>query len=383
MLSKGLVSNDTAISHYMNAATDLALTPILADEEENVPRSVPAPPMTPPEIARRYCLLLLILPLLAIPLGIRLGCSDFFLKHGASVWVQSNDAVFAMRDRDCDVLIFGDSTAITGIDPEVVERNTGFKACNIAVTNSVLAVTHNLTLDQFLARNGRPRVLLIQLSPDGFQPDSSAWNSTVYPEGLLELLRHGDPVEARHVLLTHPQQAIAFAGYAAGFGSYSVIRDTWFRLTNRRSEDGEVKIHNGFFTPPSPPSKSCEPGAKFSNPKAGGSFPRSIVDEYEKDYAGRSGVVLVNVAPIPSCDQNLEAFASQLNGVTSNSLLPLPVGLFNDPRHYTAVGSAVVSRLVADELNAVAERNPQIDDRRSPRPPSVAVASLQRSRLDR
>jgi hypothetical protein len=280
-------------------------------------------------------------------------------------------------------LIFGDSTAMTGIDPEVLERNTGFKACNIAVTNAVLAVAHNLTLDRFLARNGKPRVLLIQLSPDGFQPESSEWNSTVYPEGLLELLRHGDPAAARHALLRHPQQAIAFAGYAAGFTAYSVVKDVWFHLTNRRTDEDEVTIHNGFFTPPSPPSRSCKPGTTFSNPKVGGSFPRSVVDGYEKDYAGRSGVVLVNVAPIPSCDQNLEAFASQLNGVTSNALLPLPVGLFNDPRHYTAVGSAVVSRLVSDELNAVAERNPQIDDRRLTESPPVGVASLQRSRLGR
>ena len=97
---------------------------------------------------------------MAIPACIRLGSSDFFLHHGASVWVQSNDAIFGMRDRDCDVLIFGDSTAMTGINPDVVERNTGFKTCNIAVTNSVLAVTHNLTLNRYLANNAKPRVLL-------------------------------------------------------------------------------------------------------------------------------------------------------------------------------------------------------------------------------
>jgi len=68
--------------------------------------------------------------------------------------------------------------------------------------------------------------------------------------------------------------------------------------------------------------------------------------------------------------------------VTSNSLLPLPVGLFNDPRHYTAVGSAVVSRLVAQELNAVAQRNPQIDDR-APTSVPRTIASLQRTRLGR
>jgi len=366
----------------MNAATDLALPPILAVEHEYDPRSVQASTVTPSKAALQYCLLLLLLPLLAVPACIRLGCSDFFLRHGASVWVQSNDAVFSMRDRDCDVLIFGDSTAMTGIDPDVVERNTGFKTCNIAVTNAVLAVTHNLTLNRYLANNAKPHVLLVQLSPDGFQPESEVWNQTVYPEGLVELLRHASAKEIRHMLFSHPQQAVAFAGYAAGFTLYSVVKDIWFRATSMRPEEDTVTIHNGFFTPPAPASTSCEPGATFSNPSAGGAYPRTVVGEYENDYAARSGIVLVNVAPIPSCDQNLAAFSSELNGVTSNALQPLPVGLFNDPRHYTAVGSAVVSRLVAQELNAVAQRNPQIDDRTStPLPRTIAV--LQPARFGR
>ena len=73
--------------------------------------------------------------------------------------------------------------------------------------------------------------------------------------------------------------------------------------------------------------------------------------------------MLVNVAPIPACDQNLAAYSSQLQGVTSNPLLSLPIGLFNDGRHYTALGATVVSRLVAQELNEAATQNPAIDDR--------------------
>jgi hypothetical protein len=365
----------------MNAATDLAIVPILITEQDKVYlREIS--PVTPARAYWRYCLFLLLLPMLAIPTCIRLGSSDFFLHHGASVWVQSNDAVFDMHDRDCDVLVFGDSTAMTGINPEVIERGTGFKTCNISVTNAVLAVTHNLTLNRYLAANAKPRVLLVQLSPDGFQPESNIWNQTVYPEGLLELLRHGSPQESRRVLLTHPQQAIAFAGYAAGFSLYSVIKGIWFDISNMRPEEDTVTVRNGFFTPPSPPSTSCEPGATFSNPKAGGGYPRTVVGEYQSDYATRSGIVLVNVAPIPSCDQNLAAFSSELNGVTSNALQPLPVNLFNDPRHYTAVGSTVVSRLIAQELNAVAQRYPQIDDR-TPTAPLRTLATLQRTRLDR
>ena len=88
--------------------------------------------------------------------------------------------------------------------------------------------------------------------------------------------------------------------------------------------------------------------------------------------------MLVNVAPIPACDQNLAAYAAELDGITSNSLLPLPIGLFNDGRHYTAPGSLVVSTLIAKELNAVAKSNPSIDDRI---PPSRSVATLRRVRL--
>jgi hypothetical protein len=362
----------------MRLANDLARATIFATEPSPSASSVSAPALAARAAALRYCVVLLLLPLLAIPACIRLGCSDFFLRHGASVWVRSNDAVFNMRDRDCDVLIFGDSTAMTGINPEVVERNSGFKTCNIAVTNAVLAVTHNLTLNHYLANNVKPRVLLVQLSPDAFQPESSTWNRTIYAEGLLEMLRHGDRAESRRMLLTHPQQAIAFAGYAAGYSAYFAFKDIWFHTTNLRAEEDTVTVHNGFFTPPSPARTFCDPTAETVSGSSAGDFPRSLVDDYRRAYSDRSSVVLVNVAPIPSCDRNLATFSSELNGVTSNSLLPLPIGLFNDARHYTAIGSAVVSRLVAQELNEVALQDPSIDDRIPSAQPPVA---LRRARL--
>jgi hypothetical protein len=355
----------------MDLAPHLAFGSTSAPHRDGILSCLPKPAPTPSQLAYRYCVLLLSLVVLAIPACIRLGYSDFFLRHGASVWVQANDAVFAMRDRDCDVLIFGDSTAMTGIDPNVVERNTGFKTCNIAVTNAVLAVTRNLTLNHFLAHNGKPRLLLIQLSPDGFQPESSGWGGTIYPEGILELLRHGDPAQSRRFLLKHPQEAIAFAGYAAGFTAWSALKELWSHLGQPPANQSLVSVHDGFFTPQAPARKFCDPVAAFSATTSRAEYARRVVADYRRAYADPSRIVLVNVAPIPSCDRNLATFSSQLNGVTSNTLQPLPIGVFNDPRHYTADGSTLVSRLVSEELNAVAERNPQIDNRRT-----TSLASL-------
>ncbi len=321
-----------------------------------------------------YCLTVVLLPLLAIPLFIGLGKSDFFVHHGASVWVQSNDAVFDMHNRDCDVLVYGDSTAMTGIDPEVVSRNTGFKTCNIAVTNAVLAVTGNLTLDHYLQQNARPKVLVIQLSPDDFQQENRVWKHTIYAEGLLEQLRHGSPAESRRILLEHPHEAVSFAGYAAGFSAYYAIKDIWFRTTYLRPEEDQIKVHNGFFTPPAPPRTYCDTAAKLTDHSLG-AFPRMLADDFRNTYSPRSEVVLVDVAPIPSCDDNLAAYTSELNGITSNSLQSLPIELFNDGRHYTARGSRIVSSMIARQVNEVAFENPGIDDRI---PETRSIAEFQR-----
>lgn len=360
----------------MDISIDLAsdLLPLKAPKAE-------AEPHAPRRLAPlSYCLLLVCLPLLSIPALIALGSSDFFLHHGASVWVQANDKVFDTSHRQCDVLVYGDSTAMTGIDPDRVEEQTGLKTCNIAVTNAVLAVTGNLTLDHFLTNNPKPKVLLIQLSPDGFQPESSVWSHTVYAEGMLELLRHGTPGEVRHLLLKHPAESAAFAGYAAGYTAWYVVKNVWYHATSLRPEEDRISVRNGFFTPPSPALTSCEtsPSIVSATNSQQIAFSHSIVANYRNGYSDRAGLVLVNVAPIPECDQNLAAYTAELDGITSNSLLPLPLEYFNSCCHYTALGSKILSTLISGELNKAANGNSTIHDHT---PHTRPVATLHRIRL--
>lgn len=328
-----------------------------------------------------YSVMVVMLPLLAIPAFIALGRSDFFVHHGASVWVQSNDSVFDMRGRQCDVLVYGDSTAMTGIDPDVVEDSTGFRTCNISVTNAVLAVTGNLTLDEYLAHNAQPKVLVIQLSPDDFEQENRLWHHTIYAEGLLEQLRHGSPAESRLLLMRHPHEAVSFAGYAAGYTAFYALKDAWYRTTHLRSEEDQVQVRNGFFTPPAPARTYCETVQQVSAPSSG-KFPRMLADDFRHTYERRNSVVLVDVAPIPLCDSNLAAYTSQLEGVTSNSLQALPIEYFNDGRHYTASGSRVVSNMVAEQVNEVAEENPMLNARRQGEAVRN-VATLRRVSLER
>ncbi len=348
---------------FIKPLENMSLALEMHDASIHLPQALPAvrTEEQPADPAFFYCLIVILVPLLAIPAFIGLGKSDFFLHHGASAWVKANDEIFSLQGRNCDVLVYGDSTAMTGINPAVVSQETGFKTCNIAVTNAVLAVTGNLTLDHYLQQNEKPRMLIVQLSPDDFQQENRAWRHTIYAEGLLELLRHGSPEDSRRVLLTHPHEAVSFAGYAAGFSAYYAIKDMWFRVTHLRPEEDQIQVHNGFFTPPSPARTYCDPATALHNGSR--DFPRSVADDYINGYSDRSAVVLVDVAPIPSCDANLAAYSSELQGVTSNSLLSLPIGAFNDDRHYTADGSQIVSTLVARQVNEIAFKNPALDNR--------------------
>lgn len=303
-----------------------------------------------------YLLVAIVLPICAIPAFILLGRSDYFLRHGASVWVQSNDAVFDMRNRNCELLIFGDSTAMTGVNPELVQERTGLKTCNIAVTNAVLSVTDRLTLDHYLANNARPHVVVVQLSPEGFEQGSREWRHTIYAEGMLELIRHAPRREWIQMLLEHPAEAVSFAGYTAGFSAYYTLKRALFYATRIRSGDDTVQVRNGFFTPPSPPRTQCDDTLPVQ--QAGfAEASREVVQGY-KQYQPQHGTVLVNVAPIPACDRNLQAYQNELSGITSNTLQALPIHLFNDQRHFTASGSDVVSRMVADEVNRTTGHQP-------------------------
>ena len=243
-----------------------------------------------------------------------------------------------MQGRQCDVLVFGDSTAMTGVNPDQVQAATGLRTCNIAVTNAVLAVTDDLPLNQFLAHNARPQVLLLQFSPDDLQRESHAWTRTIYAEGLLELLRHGSGKEIQKVIVQHPRETIAFAGYVAGYSAYYGLRSVWSALTRTPMEEETTKIRNGFFTPPMAARTSCD-STERRIPKSDRAFSASFVETLRARYRSRAGVVLINVAPIPSCDEDLPAYQAQLSGLTSNMLRGLPIGLFNDDRHYTAAGA--------------------------------------------
>ena len=89
-----------------------------------------------------------------------------------------------MKHQDCDVVLYGDSTALTGLDPDIVQRITGLKSCNIAEAGWIEDVVGtDFPLQAYLKDNKRPRFIVTDITPSLFarsRPPSSSIASTAF-----------------------------------------------------------------------------------------------------------------------------------------------------------------------------------------------------------
>jgi hypothetical protein len=83
------------------------------------------------------------------------------------------------------------------------------------------------------------------------------------------------------VLLTHPQQAIAFAGYAAGFSLYSQLRTSGSTPPICEPEETRSPSTTASLPRRLPPSTSCEPEPHSRTPGRR-RLSADVVGEYEK-----------------------------------------------------------------------------------------------------
>ncbi len=60
-----------------------------------------------------------------------------------------------------DLLILGDSTAMQGMNPRVIEQQTGFSAYNVATYRNIAAFTDPILLERYLQHHPHPKAILV------------------------------------------------------------------------------------------------------------------------------------------------------------------------------------------------------------------------------
>src|SRR5271167_557911 len=143
----------------------------------------------------------ILIPLLFLLSSIPIVRSTSFPAESKDPFLLNLDYAFSLKHVDCEIVIYGDSTAITGIDPTVVEQSSGLKTCNIAQSQSILEILGTMALDTYIANNAAPKFLIMQFAPETLAQDRKL---IFWPEGLTLLFRKKPILEAIPVLLRHP-----------------------------------------------------------------------------------------------------------------------------------------------------------------------------------
>jgi hypothetical protein len=294
-----------------------------------------------------YCVLLLMTPPALVVATILLACSPWFRTATKSGWFGTGDVAFTTRDAQCDVVLFGDSTAMTGLDPRAIERETHLATCNIAQTLGILSVLQFSPLDHFLAQNRRPKVLVLQFAAEHLKSfDGTLENG--FSDGVYEGLGVWSARESASWLLAHPAAGLSVPRAVV---TLALDRLSPFRAKGNTVDDGRNRP-NVFYTVPQPARASCNADAErraWRVPDA--QWIQSLRDRYraEADH------VFVNVAPTPDCDVQNESTTASLGNATDNAFTHYPISFYNDSgeRHYALEGSKRLSSEVARQILAV------------------------------
>ena len=197
-----------------------------------------------------YVFLMLLIPALFLASAIPIVRSKSFPVESGDPFLLNPDYAFSLKHVDCDVVIYGDSTALTGLDPTVVSRATGLSACNIAQAQSILHILGMLALDTYLKNNAPPKYIVMQFAPETLSRGRSDF---FWPEGLTLLLRKKSLFEALPILVRHPVQAYNFSVWAIKAKVASFIKPP----INFESTEAIFRSHGGLIVLPKPAQTGC------------------------------------------------------------------------------------------------------------------------------
>jgi hypothetical protein len=301
----------------------------------------------------QYLMLLLCLPALLLATAFGTANTNWFLYHDNYFMLRNMGYSLTLHHSDCQVVLTGDSSALTGLDPLTITRATGLSACNVSEGGTITTVTGWYPLDAYLQQNTPPKYIVFMFTPSIFRPSHSWRDYSSYYEGIVYLLQYERSMSSYLKLLRHPYETFNFSAWAA----QSIIKDTLVRLSDPHKYDGvedpalRRERHNGLFTFYSSPETTCFRNGWDKNLNI--SPDREWVSGLRQRYGVNGTRVIVNVAPVADCDDMKDAYEQALKGVHDNPLDVLPIKMFNNQDvHFAPSGAEQVSLGVANQILA-------------------------------
>jgi len=291
-----------------------------------------------------YLSITLLVPLAAFLSIFAFARTDFFIHTSRRQFWHAMEYQFAARPQPCDILIFGDSTGLMGLDPRVLQQRTGLSACNIAIPYLALTTTGNLTLDHFLATHRAPRFLVIEVHPSHLRPPTLDDESGII-DGFLLADRKLPPLTAANFFLHHPRDTFYFGAQLwKELISFTPATTPDLSQSTWRRDTAALADQDGYYTADFPGGRTdCY--YQFPTP----TFSQIWLHSYD-EYATHGTQVVFWPAPVRHCDLHLNAYFAGAQSLGIHPPLLLDDSAFSDAQHLSPLGARENSDALASEL---------------------------------
>lgn len=290
-----------------------------------------------------YLTPILAVPVLLLVFALLILPTNWFLaKAGASFPYLLNTGSGATMNGDgCEVVIYGDSTAMFALNPLVIEQRTGLKTCNIADIEGETIVNDTMILDQFLARNARPRFIVFQYTPEGMNPQALRADPIVTRfEAVTYRMRQPHRLASLVVLMKHPEDIFSWTEH----GMLVAIESLFTKTPKHQGKPVQYRPM-GQIMVGARPLVSCTYKSYADHPD------KAWVNSLRSRYAKNGTTVIVDAMALPECDPDIAYFRRELAGLIDNQIQTLPVtDYYVGGRHVNMAGSVPVSNMVAEQI---------------------------------
>ena len=290
--------------------------------------------------------------------------APFAVMIGALCWMatpgyarRSKDPYFQaigygrqLHNAGCQVVIEGDSTAMTGVIPKIIEQRTGLKTCNIAEIAGVQVINGMASLDQFLQNNPRPQFLVFLYVPENLRPPQN-WTTVARFEGVYYRERFFPVTSFLKLIVQQPEEVIGYGELGLRTGIQSLLKSAPPDFMQMRiADEGRFRISGETMV-------DCSTyGLMLNQPDM------PWLTHLRQTYSQGGTKVLIDATPEPPCDPSRPFYAKVLTpAVVDNGLATLPVDSYTlgGLLHVNDAGAHLLSEQLANQIAA------QIPARRS------------------
>lgn len=330
-------------------------------------------PVAPATTLHWYVAALLLLPFSFLGACFALMRSDFLIRHTHNTYLANMGYGLHLRNADCQVLIYGDSSAMVGVDPATITARTGLPACNIAEFAGMTMVNGFLVVDRYLQRNPRPRYLVFVFAPENLAPYPQ-WQYVGIFEALVARFHEDSIPGLLRFWWQHPTEVTGTLENAARFAL------TWGSQHPLPQSTFQQRAHlRGRFPDPGKPLTTCPTDTRPHPPNA--AWLQALRTRYGTPAtAGAPGTtVLIDATPVPACDPLLSTYSNDLapsRNLIDNTFHTDPIAWYSESGrlHLEPAGIQSLSEEIATQILEKQAGQNSPGNHAQPNPPELSLS---------